>query len=527
MYPCTVDEASWTRGVSIESLFGHLCSGTSFVHDEEMLSRGSQPPELQVGKRQRVETDPSDNLYTPSQRNPDHEGDQKPEIDSNHQKTLASTSPVHDQKCDSFSPAIVHDGNEKNSTIALSLPHDNFLHEQRPYSVRSPFRDQETHSHPSQSTGLQNRKRRMAEAHPSLENIRTPSQGSPSYEDTQSKNFDSGYRISGSPASSVQRQKPRRSSMAIPDGGNETKSSVGTSLPFDAPHYEERLYGIRGSFQALLGASAKTTPSTFRATHTASRQQRNPSNFVNGRTLSTSTLRSENLNMGLGSSPKAKCGPVRAKCRWLECVESFDQRSDLRKHILDCHIEQGKIGGSSKHVCLWRECIDSNSLLFSNVKLFEDHLDLEHGMRASAETTVKVFKSAKRNSRESRVAPGTQESPIEVSDDSDSHSDYDGEKGNYVATPENQTAWIADDSLNETQISLSDSAFHSQESCHQLPDPTSESQESWHGVQETMSEKVRRRKESYRAAMGRSGLTWDNDRLICLGGGHSIAEIEL
>jgi DNA cross-link repair 1C protein len=37
VYPCTVDERAWTPDVSMHSLFGHLCSGSVFTHDQEML----------------------------------------------------------------------------------------------------------------------------------------------------------------------------------------------------------------------------------------------------------------------------------------------------------------------------------------------------------------------------------------------------------------------------------------------------------------------------------------------------------
>jgi hypothetical protein len=39
VYPCTVDEEKWTLAVSMRSLFGHLCSGDHFAHDEEMLNK--------------------------------------------------------------------------------------------------------------------------------------------------------------------------------------------------------------------------------------------------------------------------------------------------------------------------------------------------------------------------------------------------------------------------------------------------------------------------------------------------------
>jgi DNA cross-link repair 1C protein len=36
IYPCTVEEETWTEEVSMRVLFGHLCSGAVFDHDEKM-----------------------------------------------------------------------------------------------------------------------------------------------------------------------------------------------------------------------------------------------------------------------------------------------------------------------------------------------------------------------------------------------------------------------------------------------------------------------------------------------------------
>ena len=42
VYPCTIDEDYLDLSVSIASLFGHLCFGTTFAHDEEMELLASQ-----------------------------------------------------------------------------------------------------------------------------------------------------------------------------------------------------------------------------------------------------------------------------------------------------------------------------------------------------------------------------------------------------------------------------------------------------------------------------------------------------
>lgn len=38
IYPCTVEEQTWTEDVSMKTLFGHLCSGAGFRHDQKMRS---------------------------------------------------------------------------------------------------------------------------------------------------------------------------------------------------------------------------------------------------------------------------------------------------------------------------------------------------------------------------------------------------------------------------------------------------------------------------------------------------------
>ncbi|KAL3463380.1 hypothetical protein BJX64DRAFT_287405 [Aspergillus heterothallicus] len=63
IYPCTVDASQWDEDISMESLFGHLCSDNKFVHDQYMrdmitAERGERP-------RKRPRRDPeSSNLST-------------------------------------------------------------------------------------------------------------------------------------------------------------------------------------------------------------------------------------------------------------------------------------------------------------------------------------------------------------------------------------------------------------------------------------------------------------------------------
>ncbi|EFR04431.1 hypothetical protein MGYG_07438 [Nannizzia gypsea CBS 118893] len=56
IYPCTVDPLTWTEGVSMQSLFGHLCSSTTFRHDKSMR-RAIQDAHSRPSKRQRRASD--------------------------------------------------------------------------------------------------------------------------------------------------------------------------------------------------------------------------------------------------------------------------------------------------------------------------------------------------------------------------------------------------------------------------------------------------------------------------------------
>lgn len=77
IYPCSIDEASWTWDISIESLFGHLCSGTSFAHDNEMLLLQNQRAELQTCRKNNVGAPNLVDLDTLSQKRVDSANDQK------------------------------------------------------------------------------------------------------------------------------------------------------------------------------------------------------------------------------------------------------------------------------------------------------------------------------------------------------------------------------------------------------------------------------------------------------------------
>ena len=98
VYPCTFDEKNWDEGDSMQNLFGDLCSGTTFAHDEEMRnSRNQRAPSTKRTNsdkslsatdddtRNQISDDPlpvrhahkSNDAYRPSKRQRTHAPDTK------------------------------------------------------------------------------------------------------------------------------------------------------------------------------------------------------------------------------------------------------------------------------------------------------------------------------------------------------------------------------------------------------------------------------------------------------------------
>lgn len=131
---------------------------------------------------------------------------------------------------------------------------------------------------------------------------------------------------------------------------------------------------------------------------------------------------------------------------------------------------------------------------------------------ASADPASEELRSTRRKSPlGGLIRSGSSESPIELSDDLE--SDGEVQNASFVTVPEIQSSPVEKDPSSGSQTSLDDSIFESEESCYGSP--------------ESKSEKTRRRKEAYRAALGQNGLSWDNDRMISSRGGHAVPEVEL
>lgn len=123
---------------SMESLFGHLCSGTIFAHDKEMISLESQRAELQTSKRGRDEDhDSSEN----TQKSQSLEVSQDQGINSSGQITALPTSLKQSQKRWHASPVISENCSEKSLITMASRPKSTVIFGQRINSIRNSFQD--------------------------------------------------------------------------------------------------------------------------------------------------------------------------------------------------------------------------------------------------------------------------------------------------------------------------------------------------------------------------------------------------
>jgi DNA repair metallo-beta-lactamase len=64
IYPCTVEEQTWTEDVSMRVLFGHLCAGTVFSHDKQMRllfqeNLEEEAPSRKRQKRSNIDSSPT------------------------------------------------------------------------------------------------------------------------------------------------------------------------------------------------------------------------------------------------------------------------------------------------------------------------------------------------------------------------------------------------------------------------------------------------------------------------------------
>ncbi|MCJ1260578.1 Protein artemis [Lobaria immixta] len=134
IYPCSIDETSWRWDVSIESLFGRLCSGTNFAHDNEMISIQTLRPESQSGNIQSAKPYRPPSLDTLRQKSGDSKATDDKDFGLISPKQLLPPSPVRNVKRHCPTTIVAKDS-QKISTKMKAQPH----YERRLHNVRNSF----------------------------------------------------------------------------------------------------------------------------------------------------------------------------------------------------------------------------------------------------------------------------------------------------------------------------------------------------------------------------------------------------
>lgn len=359
------------------------------------------------------------------------------------------------------------------------------------------------------------------------------SQKSGDLKDIDDKDLCSVSLVRSLPASPAQNLKRRRT---ITTNDNQKIDAGMIALPSNLRHHGRRLHSLRNSFGGWLDQQEGCKALSKSSVYDAAQPPKLKSDLANIVSRFEPTMEPAKPSSALKSSRTVRGDRTRFNCGWLECHDGFGDRPSLREHVLDHHLAQDSIVGSPAYICLWRRCNSASSLPFSNTKFIIEHLDRKHGLGAFARADCEQSElsleseSISYNSLSIALADdneagdavhqavrGTKKRSTEVPNDpaSSSHLVSDGhDPDRIIARPRIQVSRILDSAGLDTQISLCDSAF--------------ESQASLHARTKTRPEQMQDRKNAYRAAKGRSDLSWENDHdLISASGGHSIEETEL
>ncbi|KAE8149653.1 putative DNA repair protein [Aspergillus avenaceus] len=114
VFPCTVDLMTWDEDMSMQNLFGHLCTGTDFTHDQYMRDVLASDDDLRSRKRARYEE--------PSQQSSQHSTNLP---DSAPQPICTNTETTPEPKGHTASPEnhpsrpIIHSSTQSSSIIRI------------------------------------------------------------------------------------------------------------------------------------------------------------------------------------------------------------------------------------------------------------------------------------------------------------------------------------------------------------------------------------------------------------------------
>ena len=187
------------------------------------------------------------------------------------------------------------------------------------------------------------------------------------------------------------------------------------------------------------------------------------------------------------------------QCQWLACNRTFHDLSQLRQHVLTKHMVGTRRNGVSRFDCMRPGCRSLEDGVISNKEAWKEHLDSQHYspeisgplLDGPAQSRTEPERSSRSSAHQvthieqrGHVSPqpgAAQNQPIELSDGSDSDEDR-------------TTEFEPVHGEGDSQLSLSDSAFASQEAAN-LP-------------RQLLQGRISNRKEAFKAATGEGDRNW-------------------
>lgn len=151
VYPCTTDEETWHSDISMEALFGHVCSGDVFVHDQEMMALEDRRAASRAQKRSAEEAESIADGVTASQRT---EGSQDL-VDPDATLVDTDSDAVHRQILDGLQEGIEQSRKRQrtqqpssteqieNSSTSSPRCSNHILHERKVGAIKKFFRSEE------------------------------------------------------------------------------------------------------------------------------------------------------------------------------------------------------------------------------------------------------------------------------------------------------------------------------------------------------------------------------------------------
>ncbi len=466
--------------MSIRSLFGHLCAGTIFSHDQEMgLLKGEKVASRKTLKRRTGESSSQNYPGSTTQE----------EVDS-------------DQERDQDTTVVAPTGSNgtKNSTYAVPEP------EERPWK----------HSRTSQEPV------RGLSQYPTPQMTMSSSTTSSKCPISSQKPADGARKID------VSRKSAPSNTLLSKQGRNDFRSSFDGWLKTPGPKPK---LATQGEADPTLQLTSELNTAVF---------------------TSKRGTKGEFKDLSPSTKPLSREKNTRKeyRCRWAMCSEIFNLLPKLRQHVIQNHDEPK--GNTGPYICLWGRCSKPKAPIYHTKEIWINHLEECHnlnGLRMLRKGQEKNDRKPGTDTRESHDLASSP--PAEVADDTQNpHSnrikDPAGTQTHPISLSSQETSssttasslsftnhFIADDQeatldnepahgSQDSHVSVSTSAFESQ--------PFQDQQHTTEENRRTtniFTQKIKHRKEAYKAAKGASALAWGEISLVSSRGGHGELELEL